>query len=141
MFKAFSSGWFRKADKPVPSSEDTPSTFTVLGRGDAQLYCVSMTDDAEEFVDIEYRKLSYAEVASMSKNKQQTSKVPMATPKASRVNKNQFEVLAEAEDDDLTSHLAPEKMKSNNYFSKNKVYKEADKTRKKRGKYVLPVRY
>lgn len=134
-----SSGWFRKTSpKAGPTNNvinDEPLSFVLPGRDSSHLYQVSMKEDTEEFVDIDYKKLSYAEVALMSKNKQQTSKVPMASPKENRVNSNQYEILA-TEDADLTEsmYMTPERFKTNNYFFKNKVYKDADRTRKMRRK-------
>lgn len=138
MFKSvFSSGWFRKSPSGVApgvvSEREDASSFTVPGRDSSHLYKVSMKENTEEFVDIEYLKLSYAEAAKLSQDKKQTSKVAMAVPKSHRVNSNQYEVLA---DEDLTEsvYMTPEKFKINNYFFKNKVYKEADRTRKMRRK-------
>lgn len=139
MFKSyFPSGWFRKSGVATGSTasaseKEDVSSFTMPGRDSSHLYKVSMTENPEEFVDIEYQKLSYAEVAKMSKNKKQTSRVPLAVPKGHRVNSNQYEVLA---DDDVTEslYMTPEKFKINNYFFKNKVYKDADRTRKMRKK-------
>lgn len=132
MFKSlFPSGWFRTA-AAAPTSAP-PDSFTMPGRDNSQLYKVSMKENTEEFVNIDCKKMSYAEVAEMSKNKKQTSKVPLAVPKDNRINSNQYEVLAH-EDDDLTESLYTEKIKSNNYFFKNKVYKDADRTRKTRRK-------
>lgn len=137
----FSSGWFRKSPAGAGSTggvaKDDPLSFVLPGRDSSHLYQVSMKENSEEFVDIDYKKLSYAEVALMSKNKQQTSKVPMAVPKDHRVNSNQFELLADDVDEaDLTEsmYMTPEKFKVNNYFFKNKVYKDADRTRKMRRK-------
>lgn len=130
MFKSsLLSGWFRK---PAPvSTETVDSTFTVPGRDTSHLYQVSMNENLDEFVDIACRKLSYAEVALLSKDKQQTSKKQLAVPKSHRVNENQYEVLAD--EDELTGsvHMAPEKLKVNNYFYK-KVYKDADKNKSKK---------
>lgn len=134
MFKSyFASGWFRKPTPSPSSPEKINSSFVVPGRDTSHLYQVSMKEGTEEFVDINCRKLSYAEVASMSKDEKQTSKVPMAVPKKHRVDQNQYEVLAD-DDDELTGsvYLAPEKFKSNNYFFKNKVYKDADKAKNKK---------
>lgn len=135
MLKVFSAGWlFSKPQRQTaPDAQNVPSTFTVPGRDTSQLYQVSMKENAEDFVDIAYKKLSYAEVASLSKHKQQTSRVPLASPRAHRVHENQYEVLAD-DDDDLAEslYLAGDRLKVNNYFVKNKVYKEADKTRKQR---------
>lgn len=134
MFKSyFSSGWFRKSADAPPAPPQEPSSFTMVGRDNSQLYKVSMKENSEEFVAIDYKKLSYAEVAQMSKNKKQTSKVPLAVPKTNRVNSNQYEVLSH-EDDDLTESLYTEKIKTNNYFFKNKVFKDADRSRKNRRK-------
>lgn len=136
MFKSyFSSGWFRKATPKtgVVHDKEESVSFTVPGRDNSHLYKVSMKENTEEFVDIDYQKLTYAEAAQMSKHKQQTSRVPLAVPKQNRVNSNQYEVLADAEEDLTESlYMAPEKIKTNNYFFKNKVYKDADRTRKTR---------
>ncbi|SGZ57088.1 CIC11C00000004763 [Sungouiella intermedia] len=134
MFKSyFPSGWFRKAADAPPATTTDSSSFTMPGRDNSLLLKVSMKESTEEFVAIDYKKMSYAEVAQMSKNKKQTSKVPLAVPKSHRINENQYEILAN-EDEDLTESLYTEKVKTNNYFFKNKVYKDADRTRKSRRK-------
>lgn len=93
-----------------------------------------MNDGAEDFVDIAYRKLSYAEAASIARHRQQTSKVPQSRL-SSRVSHNQYAVLAVSEDEgNMADSIYSEKFKINNYFSKNKVYKEADKVKATRSK-------
>lgn len=128
-------GWFSKSTTRAPLSPGEVNTsFTMPDRDSSQVYHVSMNDDAEDFVDIAYRKLSYAEVASIARHRQQTSKVPQSRA-ASRVSHNQYSVLAVADDeDDLSESVYSEKFKINNYFSKNKVFKEADKLKAARSK-------
>lgn len=90
-----------------------------------------MKDGHDEFVDIDYKKLSYAEAASSAKDKKQNaSRLPSAIPRAERIYENQYEVLVDYPEDETM--LDQEAFKSNNYFLKNKVYKEADRTRKRR---------
>lgn len=112
---------------PVDASE-IPKSFT-MGSG-SQIYNILMEQPADaDFVDINYRKLSYAEAASLLKHKQQTLRV--SRPAAARVARNQYEVLAadkhDDADDELAASLPEERFKKNNYFSKNKVFKAADK--------------
>lgn len=130
MFNAFSFGWFKKPTQKSLSSGDIPKSFTIPGRTETQTVLVSMKEGSDEFVDIEYKKLSYAEVASMAKDKEQTMRrIPVAVPCHERLCENQYDVLVDYPEEDL---LTPETFKSNNYFLKNKVYKEADRTRKRR---------
>lgn len=127
MLKALSFGWF-KPQQPKPSG-DIPKSFTIPGRTETQAVVVSM-EARDEFVEIDCKRLSYAEAASLAKNKKQTSTgYASAMPRAERLCENQYEVLHDYDDDDL---VAPEQFKTNNYFLKNKVYKEADRTRKTR---------
>ncbi|KAF3987595.1 hypothetical protein FT663_03744 [Candidozyma haemuli var. vulneris] len=137
MFKSvLSLGWFSKASSssgPLKSSEVNTS-FTMPDRDSSQVYHVSMNDDAEDFVDIAYRKLSYAEVASIGRHRQQTSQVPRCRA-SSRMSHNQYTVLSVSDDDDdMAESVYSEKFKINNYFSKNKVFKEADKSKAARSK-------
>ncbi|QFZ29312.1 putative DNA-directed RNA polymerases I [Clavispora lusitaniae] len=133
MFKNFPfSGWFRDGNRSPPSPpQDVPSSFTVPGREASQLYKVSMNEASEDFVDIDCRKMSYAEVAQMSKNKNKAPapEAARAKPKEHRVYSNQYEVLADDEPLTESVYVDTEKTKSNNYFLKNKVYKEADRTK------------
>lgn len=129
MFKSlFASGWF-KSSKPAPVTPDARS-FTMPGRDASQLIQVSMNDDSEEFVAIDYRQLSYAEVAKMSLGKKQTAVVRSA-PAPNRVRSNQYEVL---DDEPMTEsvYMDPAVHKRNNHFVKNKVYKQADRAKGKK---------
>lgn len=95
---------------------------------------MNIANEGDEFIDISYKKLSYAEVAALSKNKKQTSK--MSKPQKERTNTNQFEVLPiedNAQDEELLTnsmYLPEEKFKVNNYFKKNKKYKSKDRSKK-----------
>lgn len=130
MLKALSFGWFKNAQLAPVSSADVPKSFTIPGRTETQTVVVSMKESSDEFVDIDYKKLSYAEAASLAKNKRQSGKnVPTAKPRAERFCENQYEILYDYSEDDL---MNPDAFKTNNYFLKNKVYKEADRTRKRR---------
>lgn len=101
----------------------------------AQVYHVSMSEDAEDFVDIACRKLSYAEAALIARHRQQTLKVPNSRRHASRATHNQYAVLASSEEDEeMGDSVLLERFKHNNYFRKNKVYKEADKVKAARSK-------
>lgn len=95
------------------------------------MYKVSMNEASEDFVDIDCRKMSYAEVAQMSKNKNKAPapEVARAKPKEHRVCSNQYEVLADDEPLTESVYVDTEKTKLNKYFLKNKVYKEADRTK------------
>ncbi|KAM3124014.1 hypothetical protein ACQ2H7_002696 [Candidozyma auris] len=137
MFKSVLSGWFTKSSSSVPlASSEVNRSFTMAGRDSHQVYHVSMNDDnTDDFVDIAYRKLSYAEVASIARHRQQTSKVPHGRCSSPRVAHNRYAVLAANDDDDDASEsVYSEKFKINNYFSKNKVYKQADKVKAARSK-------
>lgn len=130
MFKnIFASGWFRNKTSPVSHPES--ASFTIPGRDASLLVQVSMNDDAEEFVAIDCRKLSYAEVAKMSQNKKQTT-VVAAAPAQKRVCSNQYEVLTDDEPTAESVYLDLEAHKRNNYFVKNKVYKLADRAKGKK---------
>lgn len=132
MFKALSFGWFKTSLVTPVSTADVPKSFTIPGRTETQSVIVSMKESSDEFVDIDYKKLSYAEAASLAKNKKQSgTNVPIAKPRAEKFCENQYEVLYDYGDDELMCH-DPDAFKTNNYFLKNKVFKEADRTRKRR---------
>lgn len=140
MFKnLFASSWFGNS-KPTPVASPDSGPFTVPGKDSSQLIQVSMKDDSEDFVAIDCRQLSYAEVAKMSKGKKQTT-VVAAAPAPTRVRSNQYEVLSD--DEPLTESVfldaaaSKRNNKRNNYFIKNKVYKEADRAK---GKKKRPAR-
>lgn len=124
MFKALSFGWFKPQQKRDVG--DIPKTFTIPGRTETQSVVVSM-EARDEFVEIDCKRLSYAEAASLAKNKKQSAGFKAAVPRAERLCENQYEVLHDVDEDD---YVPPEHLKTNNYFLKNKVYKEADRTRK-----------
>lgn len=130
MLKALSFGWFKNTQLTPVSSADVPKSFTIPGRTETQTVVVSMKEGSDEFVDIDYKKLSYAEAASLAKNKKQSGKnVPIAKPRSENFCENQYEVLYDYSEDDV---MNPDAFKTNHYFLKNKVYKEADRTRKRR---------
>lgn len=123
--------WGRKETK-VP--EPLPLSFTINNESD--VYNVTMNavanDTGDDFIDISYKKLTYAEVAAMLKHKKQTSRV--SKPTENRVFVNQYTVL-EHEDEDLEASVQlPERIKTNNYYLKNKIFKEADKKKPKKGR-------
>lgn len=126
---SFSSFFFGKKAPAAPvDASQIPKSFT-MGSG-SQIYNILMNQAVDaDFVDINYRKLSYAEAASMLKNKQQTLRV--SRPVSARVARNQYEVLADDKhddtDDELSASFPEERFKQNNYFSKNKVFKATDK--------------
>ncbi|ABN65460.2 predicted protein [Scheffersomyces stipitis CBS 6054] len=108
MFKSsissyFVPSWFRK---PAASSKDTarattgPKSFTIPSPENSnQLVNISMKDtaetgDADSFVDIEYRHLTYAEAASLAKDKKQAP-LKSNPPRKSRLPINQYNVLTE----------------------------------------------
>lgn len=126
MLRALTFGWF-KANRCAPDSPlDAPKSFTIPGRTETQNVVVSMSMATDDFVDIEYKRLSYAEAASMAKNKKQTeTRVARAASHAERLCENQYEVLFDLPDEETL----PEEFKTN-YFMKNKAYKIAEKTRK-----------
>lgn len=95
-----------------------------------------MEDQTEELVNIDYRQLSYAEVARMLVDKAPVGpSKALARPRPSRPNHNQYEVLHEAADDeDLVSslYMSPEKFKTNRHYMLKKVHKDADRSKSKR---------
>lgn len=129
------------------SLNSNSNSFTIKSNSSesspANLYNISMSDSSndDEFVDITYKKLSYAEVAALSQNKKQVTK--LSKPKQNRVNSNQYQVLSIDEskdnktnknelDDELEqANYLEEKFKTNNYFRKNKQYKSNDKKKLK----------
>lgn len=148
MFKSspFSFLW-GSSTKSQPLKEQKPSSpqaFTISGKG-ANLVKVSMVDTESEvngedgFVDIQCRKLSYAEVASLRRHEPQP-----AIPAKGRIEKNEFEVLRDEPDNSTpptttnssssyhqtyTEEELPEKFKTNNHF-KNKKQKKGKKSSK-----------
>lgn len=130
MLKALTFGWFKGNQTQQKPAGDIPRSFTIPGRTESQSVIVSMKE-GDEFVDIHYKQLSYAEAASLARNKKQTAfRTAAAMPRAERLCENQYEVLLDCPEDELL--VPPEAFKTNNYFLKNKVYKEADRTRKRR---------
>lgn len=140
MFKSgYIASFFRKL-KPVReavSPEPLDATYTVSGADPSSVYHVSLLE-ADDFVDIDYRKLSYAEAAALGKLKPQSSRIASAKPAHSRVPHNQYNVLNKSHDkdheDEFTESVYLEHFKNNNYFLKNKVFKEADKTKNAKSK-------
>lgn len=132
--------WSKKPSTTTTVEGEIPQSFTVKGANDKNskshnLYNISMNEanEVDEFIDISYKKLSYAEVAALSKNKQQTSK--LSKPQKERTNANQFTVLpiedaSPEEDLESSMYLPEEKFKINNYFKKNKKFKSKDKSKK-----------
>lgn len=137
MFKGlFTSGWFRN-NKSSPVARPDSAPFTMPGRDATLLVQVSMNDDAEEFVAIDCRKLTYAEVAKLPPATVPQAKKPTpAVPAQKRVSSNQYEVL-EHEPMTESFYVDSDLHNRNNYFVKNKVYKQADRAKGKRKPKML----
>lgn len=130
--------WFKKLSTSTQSNAVDPSTIPrnfTISNTDNKLINVSMNNvqhDDDEFIDIETKPLSYAEVASLGKNKKQ---INMAKPSKGVINKNQFNVL---NDKDINANEDSDKdvihgkevdnyqydpIKSGDEYDKSKSYK------------------
>lgn len=133
MFKSFHLPWFKKQPQALSPSE-VPKSFTISGE-DKHLYKVSMENTYADFVDVDYKKLSYAEAAALSKHKTQTSQITsapilgVAQENVKPVSRSQLVRMGSPE---LEDEVIQEKFKRNNYFLKNKVYKQSDRNPKKK---------
>lgn len=123
--------WFRKGTQPLSPSE-VPKSFTMAGGDDNHLYKVSMENTYADFVDVDYKRLSYAEAAALSKHRKQTSRVSLSKNGFEHVARPTTELQAELEVSETDDEYLPEKFKTNNYFLKNKVYKLSDRNPKRK---------
>ncbi|CUM56917.1 uncharacterized protein AC631_01516 [Debaryomyces fabryi] len=124
MLKTFFPSWYKK---PIIPAEEIPNKF--ITREDKQAVQYTM-NDKDSFVDINYKKLSYAEVAALSKGKPMVSKVKKTLKPTKHTNTN-YKILTTLDnDDDLgESVILPEKFKSDIHYKKSKQFKQP--TRKK----------
>lgn len=134
MFKTgYLASWFKKtpSSEKAVSSEPVNTSFAVPGNEPSSVFHVYLLEASEDFVDINYRKLSYAEAAAKGKLKPQSSRITKAKPAHPRVQHNQYDVLQEKfdrdYDEDFTESVYLEPLHKDNFFLKNKVMKEADK--------------
>ncbi|KAK6455617.1 uncharacterized protein RJT20DRAFT_48534 [Scheffersomyces xylosifermentans] len=162
MFKSnlssfFVPGWFKKApvaskdSAEVSNASDIPKNFTIpSSQNKNKLINISMKDsteggDTDSFVDIEYRQLTYAEVASMAKDKKSAIVAAKAnTPRKERLPINQYNVLNHDEDlDDLNDAYEPFKQDNNKRKTrqtlqlKNRDYELKKKRKEKHKKQEL----
>ncbi|KAK6205415.1 uncharacterized protein RJT21DRAFT_4771 [Scheffersomyces amazonensis] len=138
--------WFRRSSSTSSSSNNSinekdlsevPRSFTLPSvENNNKLINISMNDNKEDesFVDIQYRQLSYAEVALMAKdnsnnnNKKSIVSESVTThiksPKK-RTNVNQFNVLSTDDTDDVDdpNDKTYEPFKSDVSYKKSKQYK------------------
>ncbi|GEQ69734.1 hypothetical protein JCM33374_g3408 [Metschnikowia sp. JCM 33374] len=92
-----------------------------------------MEDTFSDFVDVDYKKLSYAEAAALSKSKQQASQLASAkTGVKSSVPRPTRATPLAADSPETDDEPVPEKDKRNRYFLKNKVYKQSDRNPKRK---------
>ncbi|RLV94500.1 hypothetical protein JA1_001712 [Spathaspora sp. JA1] len=139
MFKAqftsyFIPQWFKSSKQDVAPTipGPIPKSFTI-SNNDNKLINISMKEHRgnnnteDEFIDISYKQLSYAEVAELAKNKKQKDKVPVAPSQPSRgkVNTNQFNALATEDEDDYedSTHPIYETSKSDEEYAKSMNFK------------------
>ncbi|EMG49609.1 hypothetical protein SBY92_004524 [Candida maltosa Xu316] len=133
--------WFKKSPSNQQVDPKTiPKNFTITNPETNKLINVSMnTEEDEEFVDIQTKPLSYAEVASLGKNKKQNSVIKVAKPSKRKIESNQFNVLSseetnkvrdsidEAYDYDnepaVAASLVYEPFKSDDEYMRSKNYK------------------
>lgn len=94
----FSFFWGKSSTKESTTNQKqesslSPQAFTIKGKGSGLVKVSMVETDSESagdgFVDIQCRKLSYAEVASLNPKKIK----PTALPAKGRVEKNEFEIL------------------------------------------------
>lgn len=105
----------------IVDSSDIPSSFTIPS-GNDDLFNISMKGQ-NDFVDIQYRKLTYAEAASLSKDKSQTNlNSKFNLYKEKRTSVNQFNALAC--DDELEE---PDLEKSDAHYQKSSKFKSKQK--------------
>lgn len=129
MLKTFFPSWYKK---PIIPAEEIPNK--IITREDKQAVQYTM-NDKDSFVDINYKKLSYAEVAALSKGKPMVNKVKKTLKPANHANAN-YKILTSLDDDDdlCESVILPEKLKSDIHYKKSKQFKQP--TRKKRNNLV-----
>lgn len=117
MFKSLTFSWFKKPEPVTVDSSKIPSSFT-MPSGDDDLFNISMKGQ-NDFIDIQYRKLTYAEAASLSKGKSQTNlNSKLSEPRQKRPDVNQFKVLNC--DDDLDEF---DLGKSDIHYKKSREFK------------------
>lgn len=127
MLKALGFQWPRKARAAAPVDGDVPKSFIT---GDRELFKVSMEERQGDFIDIDYRKLSYAEAAALLKNQQlvwRVATVATVLAPAAAPRRHEVSVKVAKMNDPDDEIIYEEKIKTNNYFLKNKVYKKADR--------------
>lgn len=122
MLKTIFPSWYKK---PILQAEDIPSKIITSEDKQAVQYTMS---DKDSFVDINYKKLTYAEVAAISKARPMVSKVKKTLKPAKHANTN-YKILSGLDNDNdlVESVILPEKFKSDIHYKKNKQFKHKEK--------------
>ncbi|CUM65658.1 uncharacterized protein PRCAT00003306001 [Priceomyces carsonii] len=108
-----------KSTEPIPSSFIIPSV-----ENSQNLVNISMNEQEDSFVDIQCKKLTYAEVAALSKHRpQQSSARAMSLPSKTRTNINQYEYLKAQNEDDTEASDVIEPQKSDVNYRKSQLFK------------------
>lgn len=119
MLKTLFPSWYKK---PIIPAEEIPKKFITNEDKQAVQYTMN---DKDSFVDINYKNLSYAEVAALSKSKPMVSKVKKTLKPAKHTNTN-YKILTNlGHDDDLADSIVlPEKFKSDIHYKRSKQFKQ-----------------
>ncbi|KAI5954630.1 hypothetical protein KGF54_002406 [Candida jiufengensis] len=149
MFKTssyFIPTWFKKQNLKESTTSIDPSTIPKsfnISNDDNKLINILMKEqndeEEEEFIDIQTKQLSYAEVALLGQNKKQSNNyLQKSKPSRGLIEKNQFNVLQHStstsqslvkeqpkkeELENLEDSLTFEQHKSNDEYSKSLNYK------------------
>lgn len=119
MLKTLFPSWYTK---PIVPAEEIPNKFITNEDKQAVQYTMN---DKDSFVDIGYKKLSYAEVAASSKGKPMVSKVKKSLKPAKHTNQNYKIFTGLDKDDELVeSIILPEKFKSDIHYKKSRQFKQ-----------------
>lgn len=129
MFKTLFPSWYKKSVLP---SKDIPTNFVANDNNKVVKYTM---DEMDTFVDINYKKLSYAEVASLSKNRTRTA-ISHKSLKPAKNTPKPYNVFSDLDHDNLDDSLnesvvVPEKFKSDFYSRKHRLPKNGEKRKLK----------
>ncbi|OBA23721.1 hypothetical protein METBIDRAFT_9959 [Metschnikowia bicuspidata var. bicuspidata NRRL YB-4993] len=117
MFRNFALPWFKKSSLPLPLA-DVPKSFTLSGGNDSHTYKVSMEDTSRGLIEEQETDLPGGPA--------KTARPSGIVGRAGRPGPAAAD-LPEMDDDSIH-----EKFKTNNYFLKNKVYKQSDRNPKRK---------
>lgn len=122
--------WYKRPGKKVEG--EIPNDF--ISDEDHQVVRFMLKDKEDSFVDIDYKKLTYAEVASLSKNKptRDCRKQPKFLERGGSRSKGHGGMAATTGSDSEACGLSdsviyPERIKSDLHYKKHKQFKKKRK--------------